>query len=402
MADARRAERPRIRSGREPLRVAGLFAGIGGIELGLKHAGHDTVYLCENDPAACAVLRARFPDTILFGDVRELHHIGGGVGLLTAGFPCQDLSQAGATAGIDGERSGLVGEVFRLLQQEPGPEWVLLENVPFMLHLAKGRAMTRLTGGLTSLGYHWAYRVVDARAFGLPQRRQRVLMLASRVRDPRPVLFEQDALEAVGHERPQAACGFYWTEGLRGLGWGVDAVPTLKGGSGLGIPSPPAIWMPDGCIVTPHICDAERLQGFPAEWTSPAETLPRGHGTRWRLIGNAVNVRVAEWLGERLLSKPVWSGRVRGQEVRSGASWPLAAWGGPFQGVVSAAVSTWPVSRPYEHLLEFLSYPLTPLSARATAGFLARADKKRLRFNEDFLADVRRHLARMLGHPAAA
>src|SRR5207249_4279742 len=91
------------------------------------------------------------------------------------------------------------------------------------------------------------------------------------------------------------------TEGTKGLGWGIDVVPTLKGGSTLGIPSPPAILMPDGRIVTPDIRDAERLQGFTADWTSCAVDNPeKRNGPRWKLVGNAVSVPVAEWLGRRL------------------------------------------------------------------------------------------------------
>lgn len=69
------------------------------------------------------------------------------------------------------------------------------------------------------------------------------------------------------------AFGFYWTEGTRGLGAAVDAVPTLKGGSTIGIPSPPGILLPGGRVVTPRIEDAERLQGFEAGWTEPAEAV---------------------------------------------------------------------------------------------------------------------------------
>jgi len=112
-----------------------------------------------------------------------------------------------------------------------------------MLQLDRGRAMRHLTDALEELGYRWAYRVVDARAFGLPQRRLRVVLLASRTEDPREVLFADD----VAPDLPELDdaelydCGFYWTEGVRGLGWVVDAVPTLKGGSAVGIVSPPAV-----------------------------------------------------------------------------------------------------------------------------------------------------------------
>lgn len=159
---------PRLASARpEPgLRVAGLFAGVGGIEQGPHRAGHQSILLNEIEPGAQAVLRARFPGIDLTGDVCDLRSLPD-VNLVAAGFPCQDLSQAGRTIGIGGSRSGLVGQVFRLLETAD-PRWLLLENVPFMLQLERGRAMQHLTTELGRLGFRWAYRVVDARSFGMP------------------------------------------------------------------------------------------------------------------------------------------------------------------------------------------------------------------------------------------
>jgi len=171
-------------------------------------------------------------------------------------------------------------------EAEPAPTWLLLENVSFMLSLDRGRAMHWLTEQLETRGYTWAYRVVDTQAFGLPQRRQRVLLLASRTEDPRPALLEQEHGPVEIEDRTGLSCGFYWTEGLRGLGWAVDAVPTLKGGSTIGIPSPPAIWEPGtGRVVTPDLRDAERLQGFPADWTLAADEPPLRQ--QWRVTNEA-------------------------------------------------------------------------------------------------------------------
>src|SRR4051812_26386367 len=246
----------------ESLTAVGLFAGIGGIELGLSRAGYRARMICEIDPGAAEVLRQRFGMSVE-PDIRKLKAFPK-VDLIAAGFPCQDLSQAGRTAGIGGHQSGLIGEVFkRLRSRADGPTWLLLENVPFMLQLQRGKAMRYLVDELEQLGFTWAYRVVDTRAFGIPQRRRRVLLLASRTEDPRAPLFASDEGEEAREFTGKQLCGFYWTEGLRGLGWAIDAVPTLKGGSALGIPSPPAIWDPtDGSITVPHISDAERLQGF--------------------------------------------------------------------------------------------------------------------------------------------
>jgi DNA (cytosine-5)-methyltransferase 1 len=245
----------------------------------------------------------------------------------------------------------------------------------------------------------WAYRVVDARAFGLPQRRLRVLMLASRTEDPRPVLFGTDA---GAHEIGDPAvdpCGFYWTEGVRGLGWAVNAVPTLKGGSGLGIASPPAVRLPSGEIVTPGIVDVERLQGFSRDWTAPALTVPGVRaGHRWKLVGNAVSVRMATWVGGRLADP---SGEAMPEDgVLSGQRWPTAAWGRAGT-AYRVPVSPWPIHAPYEDLRWFLEDSQL-LSARATAGFLRRAGRGTLRFPPGFLADVQNHLLRMGGSPQEA
>lgn len=371
------------------LRVAGLFAGIGGIELGMQRAGHTTELLCENEPTALAVLGHRFADVKLATDVREVKKLPA-VDLITAGFPCQDLSQAGKTTGITGTRSGLVGEVFRLCESRETP-WLVLENVPFMLQLSRGRALAVIVDALERLGYKWAYRVVDSRAFGLPQRRERVWFVASLDEDPRHVLFADEAGAPGPEVRDDGtACGFYWTEGIRGLGWAVDAVPTLKGGSTVGIPSPPAIWLPSGEIVLPDLRDAERLQGFREGWTSPAETVGR-RSLRWKLVGNAVSVPVAEWIGKRLarlrdfeLSEIRW--------LRDGEPWPRAAWS-VGEGRQTSHVSAWPLRKERPSLEQFLRFPTTPLSERATAGFLERTKRARLNFPPGFLEAVGRHLA---------
>lgn len=389
---------PRRRKPSPPLRVVGLFAGIGGLELGLHQAGHRTELLCEIDPGAQAVLATRFPRVPLISDVRLLPGLPP-TDLVTAGFPCQDLSQAGKTAGIDGAQSGLVNEVFRLIEKAP-IRWLLLENVPFMLQLDKGEAIRFLTRTLEELGFTWAYRTIDTQGFGLPQRRQRVLLLASRTEDPRSVLLAHDDAAPPAIDTERAPCGFYWTEGTKGLGWAVDAVPTLKGGSTIGIPSPPAIWMchGDGAIVQPDIRDVERLQGFEAGWTSPAERGRKvNKGARWKLVGNAVSVPVARWVG-KCFRNPLPYDESRDKCFDTRASWPRAAWGRAGTAVASE-VSMWPVASGYQHLASFLRYPPIPMSERATAGFLGRTRTSCLRFAAGFLDAVAAHLETMRQRP---
>jgi DNA (cytosine-5)-methyltransferase 1 len=372
--------------------VAGLFAGIGGIEVGLSRAGGSTQLLCENWEPAKMVLRAQFPEVPVVGDVRQLKALPK-VDVVTAGFPCTDLSQAGRTRGIEGRESGLISEVFRLLQRRRA-SLLVLENVRNMLALDRGRAMRYLVTELESLGYRWAYRLVDSRFTGVPQRRQRVILVAARDVDPRAILFADDAGEPLASSYRDDCFGFYWTEGLRGLGWARDAVPTLKGGSTVGILSPPAIWWPRGelgqRLLVPSIGDAEGLQGFRAGWTVNADGANGPKGTRWKLVGNAVTVGVSTWLGRRIRdpAEPC----LEGAAMQSGDRWPAAAFGAAGK-VWAVEVSMWPVHQPYRHLSEIIDlHGAAPLSARGAAGFLMRARRAKLRFVDQFLADVERHV----------
>ncbi len=370
------------------MKIAGLFAGVGSLELGLHQAGHETVVFSEFWRPAASVLAHRFNGIPNVGDVVNLKSLPSKVDLVTAGFPCQDLSQAGKTAGIKGRKSGVVAHVFRLIDRGR-PNWVLLENVSFMLRLDGGSAMSRLVTEFEERGYRWAYRVVNSLSF-LPHRRERVFFLASIDDDPADVLLVDEAnpVTAVTTLNTHAH-GFYWTEGTRGLGWGPDCVPTLKNGSTLGIPSPPAILLTNGEIITPDIRDAERLQGLPANWTKPAQLVGRA-SFRWSLIGNAVTKPVAAWIGQRLQTPKNYD-RSRDVAPVVPGDWPRAA---RFDGDIrhEVRISEFPRWRRRKPLQEYLQYPPTLLSERATAGFLSRIEKSSLRFVPGFKERVRNHL----------
>lgn len=379
------------------MKVAGLFSGIGGLELPFHEAGSETALLCDVWDSSRRVLGEHFPGVPLFGDIRDLEKLPSDLNVLTAGFPCTDLSQAGRTAGISGKESGLVSYVFSLLhlaqkKRRKQVDWIVLENVRNMLVLDKGRAMHFLTSQLEELGFRWAYRLIDSRFSGVPQRRHRVILVASKRHDPREVLFSTDAGEPSSDYFRDDAFGFYWTEGLRGLGWAPDAVPPLKGGSSIGIPSPPAVWLPfespERQFVTPSIEDAEALQGFPRGWTSISTSDQRA-GVRWKLVGNAVTVGVSRWLVTQMLSPSAW--KVPCTESSSFNRWPDAAYGARGK-IWNMHASTWPERQPYQHLTDLLEpSTLAPLSPRAVAGFLERADRAKLNFNKDFLAALRNY-----------
>lgn len=375
-----------------PSIVCGLFAGIGGFELGFSRAGLSSDLLCEIDPAARAVLEEHFPGVDVVKDVQDLDELTPKSDLVTAGFPCQDLSSVGEKGGIGGDNSSLIGHVFRLLERQR-IEWVVLENVPFMLQLNSGEAMHVIADSLTELGYSWAYRIVDTAAFGLPQRRRRVFVVASQNGDPRDVLLADDRPD---WERPEPTMdkpvGFYWTEGQYSVGLSGNGVPPLKGGSGVGIPSPPAILLANGLAGKPDIRDAERLQGFDADWTLPAESVDRP-SSRWRLVGNAVTVDVAEWLGERLVEPGTYDPKAD-HRWNPDDTWPHAAWSTDGE-IFSSSVSHFPVARSRRGLDEFLEFPLRPLSVRATKGFLSRLREGGLSTPPGFEETLQEHAERM-------
>lgn len=375
----------------------GLFSGIGGFELSLENHGIQCAGLCEIDQAAQRVLQRHFPHTPIHDDIRSLKRLPA-VDFLTAGFPCQDLSQAGTKSGIEGERSKLVDHVFRLVRSSRSrPEWIMLENVSYMLRLNKGSAMNYILQEAEDLGYKWAYRTLDARAFGLPQRRERVVIVMSRTHSPAEVLFP-DAYghppinDIVGPVDRNSLYGFYWTEGKRGLGWAKDAVPTIKGGSGLGIPSPPAIWVPkEGNFGTPSIRDAERMFGFAADWTSAASEEGTREGARWRLVGNTICVPMVDWTVEQIMCPRGIHAEY--SELRPLDRLPSAAFGhaGKRFGVHA---STWPMRKKHPMLAKFLRDDLKPLSLRAANGFYNRAmASTTIRFADGFLSNLQEYIS---------
>jgi DNA (cytosine-5)-methyltransferase 1 len=365
--------------------VVGLYAGIGGFELGFQAAGYEPLLLADSDEHCQTLLEARFKKVRIEGDVGAIDALPANTQIVTAGFPCQNLSMAGDKAGIHGRKSGDVRHMFELLEQGQRPT-LAIENVYFMLHVQRGAAMSELIRMIEALGYSWAYRVVNTLAFGLPQRRRRVFLIASKDIDPRQVLFADEVgpppatLATLDHP-----IGFYWTEGRTGVGTTVDGVPPLKIASTVGIPSMPAVLFPDGNVLTPGIEACERLQGFPPGWTDFEYGVRRS--PRWRMVGNAVSVPAATWLAGRvrapgdMLELPV-------RALEKDRPWPTAAFGSK-DGWFAVDASEFPVRLPSPSIETFRDDSWKPLSARALRGFIARAEKGGLRFPGGFLDALR-------------
>ena len=165
------------------LTAVSLFAGVGGFDLAMERNGIDVVAAVEIDKHARGVLAKQFPNTTIFNDVTEVTgeqlKSAGFIperGIITGGFPCQDLSVAGKRAGLAGRRSGLFWEIVRLVD-ELAPAYLVLENVPGLLSSNGGRDMGTVIGALSSRGYGVSWRVLDAQHFGVPQRRRRVFIV---------------------------------------------------------------------------------------------------------------------------------------------------------------------------------------------------------------------------------
>lgn len=394
------------------MRAVSLFSGVGGFDLGFERAGIDTVLQVEQDRHCLAVLERHWPDVERITDVRDVggergadHECGQpgatsdrrnapaderwpNADLVYGGFPCQDVSVAGARAGLAGDRSGLWFEFHRIVS-ELRPRWVVIENVPGLLSSNGGADFAVILSGLDELGFDAAWTVLDSQHFGVPQRRRRVFIVGGpRGRGAEQVLslcescggnpetggasgkdvagtLSASTLRAggvtagshgggpvQGHLITSLPVGYdrsYLTQDADkliptlGVSHGVDnlavAAPlgahhrrddldndtyvadTVRShprpgsnsvgqlayaltardakGTNSDLSQAVPLAVSDGVRrLTPTEC--ERLQGFPDSWT---EGQADSH--RYRQMGNAVTVPVAEWIGHRLIAVDV-------------------------------------------------------------------------------------------------
>lgn len=306
------------------LHVVSLCAGIGGIDLGFHRAGIPTVGAVEIDPAARGVLADRFPATVLFEDLTKVTAddlIAVGVvpdrTVLAAGWPCQGNSSRGRRAGLDDPRSGLWLHVARLLA-DLRPRWFVGENVPGLLSVNDGRDFGTVLADLADLGMDSAWRVLDARGFGVPHRRRR-LVLVGRSGDrtaPVRVLLDPDRLPGHPHPHhettPQPAAGTAYGAGdgrrdhdhSGGLTtWAPTSAHSLVSHGGNDKQDPSMVTY----VVQSHTgprrltpLECERLQGFPDGWTATSNGRPQSDRQRYTQLGNAVAVPVFEWIAHRI------------------------------------------------------------------------------------------------------
>lgn len=244
------------------MRFGSLFSGIGGMDLGLERAGMECAWQVEIDLFCQRVLRKHWPNVPKYRDVQ----ICGGhnlerVDLIAGGFPCQDISYAGNGAGINGERSGLWSEMFRIVC-ELRPNYVLVENVAALLN----RGMGRVLGDLANVGYDAEWDCIPAGVFGATHKRERVFLVAYPSGERRPILVRDRGLNE----------GFFW----------MDAS---------------SVWPTTSSRTRDSVIAWLEKQSLDE---SPLHRVGAGVSHRMdrlKSLGNAVVPKVAEWIGKRIL-----------------------------------------------------------------------------------------------------
>jgi DNA (cytosine-5)-methyltransferase 1 len=272
------------------VRAGSLFTGIGGIDLGLERAGLcRTVWHAETDRHCVSTLRRHWPDVPNHGDVATVDFTRvQPVDVLHGGFPCQDISEAGHGAGLEGTRSGLWSEFIRAIR-DLRPRLVIVENVSALL----GRGIDVVLGDLAASGFDAEWSSVRASDVGAAHTRQRIFIVAvaphARGTGPQGT---GPRVEAGRPVTPVRDPGPYE--------WGPYEPAVRRWGTVVGRPASSPV-DPQGRMSSTF---AEWHMGFPAGWT---DHLSRGQAIR--VLGNAVVPQVAEivgrWAGELLISRSV-------------------------------------------------------------------------------------------------
>lgn len=261
------------------MRYISLFSGIGGLEM---EKGFPE-FLCDSDQDCHVVLKRVFPSVPIHSDVRCVPSVRAEVCL--AGWPCQDLTIAGRQKGIFGTNSSLFFHAVTAAKSS-GVHTFIGENVPNLIRVRKGHDFKIVIETLAEAGFPFiSWRTLNARQFGLPQDRDRVIIVASKERSiARALHREIDHGETIEESASQRTSGFYWTGGKRSICFSEGFVPTLKVGASppKGGTSPVAV-LYENKVRKLSAVECLQLQGFDA---SPFEGIVLG--SVFRMAGNAV------------------------------------------------------------------------------------------------------------------
>ena len=308
------------------MRVASLFSGIGGIDLGFKQAGFDIVWANEFDRDAAKTYRYNFgPDHLVEGDIRSINPVDiPDFDVLVAGFPCQPFSVLGRQKGFHDPRGNLFFEIARIAEAKL-PKVLFLENVANLLEHNEGKSFLTVYNALVPLGYTFKYQIMDAMEYGnVPQQRTRIFIVAfldyeqcKKFNFPEPIPLTvkmNDILDrSVPHDRSYYydESSTYWTA-LKKIVTDKQALykiydsgisrkrhyfcPALTANMGT-YPDRVPIILDDYGIrkITPFECLA--LQGYPKDFGFP--NIPMA--SAYKQCGNSVVVPVIRRIAEQVL-----------------------------------------------------------------------------------------------------
>lgn len=308
------------------IKVASLFAGIGGICYGFKQCGAKIIWANEIDKDACKTYRYNFGNSYLVeGDIKKVDPKDiPDIDILNGGFPCQAFSIAGYQKGFDDERGNLFFEIVRILKVKK-PKAILLENVKNLESHDNGNTFKIIKSELEKLGYHIHHKVLNTMEYGnVPQNRERIYIVgflskkaydAFKYPDPIPLTKTIHNIINFGDKKPDKYyynnCKYY-TELIKVMTkqdtiyqWRrvycrenkSNVCPTLTANMGTGGHNVPLIKDNfDIRKLTPEECVA--FQGFPKEFKFPNDI---SNAAKYKQAGNSVSVPVVKRVVEQLL-----------------------------------------------------------------------------------------------------
>ena len=276
-------------------RVVSLFAGIGGFDIGFQNAGFNIIWANDFDKYACETYKANVGDNIVCDDIRnQLKNIPNH-DILIAGFPCQPFSTLGKLKGFDDDR-GTMFFYIKQIAEEHDTKILVLENVKNIMHHNNGKTFKRIITELEKMGYYCNYDVMNTADFGIPQRRNRMYIVAFNKKyfiskkmlptilgegtkgyivKPTIDMPISKTLTATMHKMHRASQDNYFTDNINSIGISESKSNIRK--------------------LTPNEC--RKLQGFPSDWKQVVSDTQA-----YKQFGNAVTVDVSYNIAKNLMN----------------------------------------------------------------------------------------------------
>lgn len=162
------------------MKVVSLFSGAGGLDLGFKMAGHEIIWANDLYGDAVETYKKNLGDHIVCEDISKVNEDEiPDCDIVIGGFPCQGFSVANTKRHVNDERNELYKQLIRIIKSK-NPKFFLAENVKGLTNLAKGEVFKMILSDFTELGYHVKYKILNAADYGVPQTRQRVIIVGVR------------------------------------------------------------------------------------------------------------------------------------------------------------------------------------------------------------------------------